>query len=54
MRKLLPIAFALAMMLSLSANAQDQMRVLKGVVTASTDGLPMPGVTILDKSNQSL
>jgi len=53
MRKLLPIAFALILMLSLTATAQDQKRMLKGIVTTSTDGLPMPGVTILDKSNQT-
>src|SRR5690606_29146865 len=28
-------------------------RVLKGKVTASADGLPMPGVTVLDKTNKS-
>ncbi|PZV82264.1 TonB-linked SusC/RagA family outer membrane protein [Algoriphagus aquaeductus] len=53
MRKFLSIAFAMALLLSFTVSAQDQRRVLRGKVTASTDGLPMPGVTILDKSNQS-
>ncbi|MBC6365824.1 SusC/RagA family TonB-linked outer membrane protein [Algoriphagus sp. AK58] len=53
MRKFLSITFALVLLLSFSVSAQDQRRVLKGKVTASTDGLPMPGVTILDKSNQT-
>ncbi len=53
MRKFLPIAFALVVLLSLSSSVYSQQRVLKGKVTASADGLPMPGVTILDKSNQS-
>ncbi|EAZ80014.1 SusC/RagA family TonB-linked outer membrane protein [Algoriphagus machipongonensis] len=50
MRKVLSISFTLVFMLGLIAIAQAQDRVVKGVVTA--DGLPMPGVTILDKSNQ--
>ncbi|WP_026968519.1 SusC/RagA family TonB-linked outer membrane protein [Algoriphagus terrigena] len=53
MRKVLPIAFALVVLLSLSSSVYSQQRVLKGKVTASADGLPMPGVTVLDKSNQS-
>jgi len=53
MRKLLPIAFALILMLGLTAAAQDQKRMLTGIVTASTDGLPLPGVTVLDKNNQT-
>ncbi|OOG77268.1 SusC/RagA family TonB-linked outer membrane protein [Algoriphagus sp. A40] len=53
MRKFLSIAFALALVLGITASAQSQERVLRGKVTASTDGLPMPGVTILDKSNQT-
>ncbi|WP_339877326.1 SusC/RagA family TonB-linked outer membrane protein [uncultured Algoriphagus sp.] len=53
MRKVLSIAFALGFMLCAVQLAQGQSRVLKGVVTADTDGLPMPGVTILDKSNQT-
>ncbi|WP_026950227.1 SusC/RagA family TonB-linked outer membrane protein [Algoriphagus mannitolivorans] len=52
MRKFLTSAFALVMVLGISFAAQSQQRVLRGKVTASTDGLPMPGVTILDKSNQ--
>ena len=53
MRKFLPIAFALVVLLSLSSSVYSQQRVFKGKVTASADGLPMPGVTVLDKSNQS-
>ncbi len=53
MRKFLPIAFALAVLLSLSSSVYGQQRVLRGKVTASSDGLPLPGVTILDRSNQS-
>ncbi|MCZ8134485.1 MAG: carboxypeptidase-like regulatory domain-containing protein, partial [Algoriphagus sp.] len=53
MRKFLSIAFALVVLCTASVTAQDQRRVLRGKVTASTDRLPMPGVTILDKSNQS-
>ncbi|SEG04006.1 SusC/RagA family TonB-linked outer membrane protein [Algoriphagus boritolerans] len=53
MRKFLSIAFSLALLLGISATAQSQQRVLKGKVTASSDGLAMPGVTILDKSNQT-
>ncbi len=53
MRKFLSIAFALVLVLSIASSAQSQQRVLRGKVTASTDGLAMPGVTILDKSNQT-
>ncbi|UZD24055.1 SusC/RagA family TonB-linked outer membrane protein [Algoriphagus halophytocola] len=53
MRKLLPIAFTLVLIFGLAAIAQAQNRVLRGTVTSSSDGLPMPGVTILDKSNQT-
>lgn len=53
MRKVFTIAFALVLMASMSFGAYAQTRVLKGTVTASTDGLPMPGVTILDKNKQS-
>jgi len=53
MRKVLSIAFALVLTFSLTANVQAQTRVLKGVVTATSDGLPMPGVTILDKGNNT-
>ncbi|MEN2282733.1 SusC/RagA family TonB-linked outer membrane protein [Algoriphagus sp. SE2] len=53
MRKILSISFTLVLMLGAIAFAQAQSRVLRGVVTASPDGLPMPGVTILDKSNQT-
>ncbi|EAZ80012.1 SusC/RagA family TonB-linked outer membrane protein [Algoriphagus machipongonensis] len=51
MRKILSISFTLALMLCAVALAQGQSRILKGVVTA--EGLPMPGVTILDKSTQT-
>lgn len=53
MRKVLSIALTLVMILCASAMVQAQNRVLKGVVTASPDGEPMPGVTILDKTNQT-
>lgn len=51
MKKVLSIAFALVLMLGLVATSHAQQRILKGVVTA--DGLPMPGVTVLDKTNQT-
>jgi TonB-linked SusC/RagA family outer membrane protein len=53
MRKFLSSAFALVLTLGIVFAAQSQQKVLRGKVTASTDGLPMPGVTILDKSNQT-
>ncbi|REG88295.1 SusC/RagA family TonB-linked outer membrane protein [Algoriphagus antarcticus] len=53
MKKILSIAFALGFMLCAVHLAQGQSRILKGVVTAATDGLPMPGVTILEKSSQT-
>lgn len=53
MRKVLSITFTLVMLISVINLTQAQTRVVKGVVTASPDGLPMPGVTILDKSNQT-
>jgi TonB-linked SusC/RagA family outer membrane protein len=53
MRKFLSIAFSLAFVLGITTAVQGQQRVLKGKVTASSDGLAMPGVTILDKSNQT-
>jgi TonB-linked SusC/RagA family outer membrane protein len=53
MRKFLPIAFALAILLSLSSSVYGQQRVLKGKVTAGADGLPMPGVTVLDKISKA-
>ncbi|MBN3519839.1 SusC/RagA family TonB-linked outer membrane protein [Algoriphagus lutimaris] len=53
MRKVLSIALTLVMIFCATAMVQAQKRVLKGVVTASPDGEPMPGVTILDKSNQT-
>ncbi|MDR7131084.1 TonB-linked SusC/RagA family outer membrane protein [Algoriphagus sp. 4150] len=53
MKKVLSIAFALVMVLGLSVSTQAQQRILKGVVTAASDGLPLPGVTIVDKSTKS-
>ncbi|MEP2347695.1 MAG: SusC/RagA family TonB-linked outer membrane protein, partial [Algoriphagus sp.] len=53
MKKVLPIAFALVLMLGLTVSAQAQQRILKGVVTAASDGLPLPGVTILNKSTKA-
>lgn len=53
MRKVLSIAFALGFMLCAVHLAQGQSRILRGVVTAAPDGLPMPGVTILEKSSQT-
>lgn len=53
MKKILSLAFALVMVLGLLVSAQAQQRILKGVVTASEDGLPMPGVTVLDKTNKT-
>ncbi|WPR73655.1 SusC/RagA family TonB-linked outer membrane protein [Algoriphagus sp. NG3] len=53
MKKVLSISFALAMMMAITVTTYAQQRVLKGKVTAKEDGLPMPGVTILDKTNQT-
>jgi TonB-linked SusC/RagA family outer membrane protein len=53
MRKVLSIAFSLVLMLGLSTYTEAQTRVLKGVVTAESDGFPMPGVTILDKGTKT-
>ncbi len=53
MKKILSVSFALLIMLTLGVTAQAQQRILKGKVTAKEDGLPMPGVTILDKINQT-
>ncbi|MDR7131082.1 TonB-linked SusC/RagA family outer membrane protein [Algoriphagus sp. 4150] len=53
MKKVLAIAFALGCMLCAVHLANGQSRILKGVVTAAPDGLPMPGVTILDKSTKT-
>lgn len=53
MRKVLSITFTLVLLISVINLTQAQTRIVKGVVTASPDGLPMPGVTILDKSNQT-
>ncbi|WP_192085261.1 SusC/RagA family TonB-linked outer membrane protein [Algoriphagus sp. Y33] len=53
MKKILSIAFALVMVLGLSVSTQAQQRILKGVVTAASDGLPLPGVTIVDKSTKA-
>lgn len=53
MKKVLSIAFALVVMLGFTVTAQAQKRILTGVVTVKEDGLPMPGVTVLDKTNQT-
>jgi len=53
MRKVLSIAFSLVLMLGLTTYTEAQTRVLKGVVTAESDGFPMPGVTILDKGTKT-
>jgi hypothetical protein len=53
MRKVLLIACALVLMLGLSTYTEAQTRVLKGVVTAESDGFPMTGVTILDKGTKT-
>ncbi|SFT91985.1 TonB-linked outer membrane protein, SusC/RagA family [Algoriphagus locisalis] len=53
MKKILSIAFVLAMIVGLSVSANAQQRILKGVVTATSDGLPLPGVTILDKETKA-
>ncbi len=53
MRKVLSIAFALLLVFGVSFVSKAQTRELRGTVTASTDGLPMPGVTILDKNKQT-
>ncbi|MDR7131080.1 TonB-linked SusC/RagA family outer membrane protein [Algoriphagus sp. 4150] len=53
MKKVLSIAFALVMVLGLSVSAQAQKRILQGVVISTGDGLPIPGVTVLDKTTKT-
>jgi len=45
--------YGLALMLFLSVQAYSQTRVLTGTVVAEEDGTPIPGVTVLDKTNQT-
>ncbi|UZD24057.1 SusC/RagA family TonB-linked outer membrane protein [Algoriphagus halophytocola] len=52
MKQILSIALSLILMLGITASVQAQERVVSGVITAD-DGLPMPGVTVLDKTNQT-
>ncbi|MFD2033650.1 SusC/RagA family TonB-linked outer membrane protein [Belliella marina] len=53
MRKILPIAFVLICILGHIDPVFGQERVVRGIVTSKTDGLPMPGVSVLDKSSRS-
>ncbi len=53
MRKALSISCALALILILNIQVQAQNRILTGTVKAEADGLPIPGVTVLDKTNQT-
>ncbi|MFO7822567.1 MAG: SusC/RagA family TonB-linked outer membrane protein [Cyclobacterium sp.] len=53
MRIILSIMYGLALMLFLSVQAYSQTRVLTGTVVAEEDGTPIPGVTVLDKTNQT-
>ncbi|HCD86513.1 MAG TPA: SusC/RagA family TonB-linked outer membrane protein, partial [Algoriphagus sp.] len=53
MRKILSISYGLAFLLFLSLQAYAQNRILTGTVVGETDGLPIPGVTVLDKTNQT-
>jgi len=53
MRKILSISYGLAFLLLLSIQAYAQNRILTGTVVGETDGLPIPGVTVLDKTNQT-
>lgn len=52
MKQILSIAFSLILILGITASVHAQERVVRGVVTAD-DGLAMPGVTVLDKTNQT-
>lgn len=52
-KKILPIVFPLLLLLGFSSIAQAQNRVLKGVVTSKSDGLSLPGVTILEKGSST-
>lgn len=53
MRKILSSCLILVLLICTIQSGYGQSRILKGVVTASSDGLPMPGVTVLDKTNQT-
>ncbi len=53
MRKALSISYALAMFLCFTIQTHAQNRVLTGTVKSAGDGLPIPGVTVLDKTNQT-
>lgn len=53
MRKILAIIIPFMLLLSFSSTLHAQTRVLKGVVISSSDGLSLPGVTILDKGNNT-
>ncbi|MDE0558397.1 SusC/RagA family TonB-linked outer membrane protein [Algoriphagus sp. NF] len=53
MRKILSISYGLAFMLLFSIQAYSQTRILTGTVVGEADGLPIPGVTVLDKTNQT-
>lgn len=53
MRKILSFLWGLALILMFSFEAFSQNRVVTGTVTSSSDGLPLPGVTVLDKTTQT-
>ncbi|TFV94144.1 SusC/RagA family TonB-linked outer membrane protein [Algoriphagus kandeliae] len=52
MRKILSISYGLAFMLFFSIQVYAQTRILTGTVVGE-DGMAIPGVTILDKTNQT-
>ncbi|MDF2158328.1 SusC/RagA family TonB-linked outer membrane protein [Algoriphagus sp. CAU 1675] len=52
MRKILSLSYGLLMLFFFSIQAHAQNRILTGTV-AGDDGLPIPGVTVLDKTNQT-
>lgn len=53
MRKILSISYGLALLLLLSMEGQAQTRTLTGTVVSEADGMPIPGVSVLDKTNQT-
>lgn len=53
MRKILQRLLVLTLIAGVGFSAHAQQRVLRGTVTSSSDGLPLPGVTIYDKGTQS-
>ncbi|SHO60802.1 SusC/RagA family TonB-linked outer membrane protein [Algoriphagus zhangzhouensis] len=53
MRKILSLSFGIVLLILVSMQSYAQSRLVTGTVTGEADGLPIPGVTVLDKTTQS-